>query len=225
MLLKMGDLDFRMNQVKLKDFIKEEKIVTPLYVLRLYKDLDITKDELILLMYLYNQDKCVFDPNKISFELGLDLMDIMALISNLTEKKLVMVNTTKDEKGIMQEVFDLSDLYEKIAVNIIKELNTKEENTLNMHDLIEKEFARRLTPLEHEMIDDWEEDNSKELIKEAVKEASINGVSNLRYIDKILFDWNKAGIKNPSDIKKEKPEEIKEEIYNCDWLNDDDEEI
>ena len=116
MLLKMGDLDFRMNQVKLKDFIKEEKIVTPLYVLRLYKDLDITKDELILLMYLYNQDKCVFDPNKISFELGLDLMDIMALISNLTEKKLVMVNTTKDERGIMQEVFFIPALFQSKSI-------------------------------------------------------------------------------------------------------------
>ena len=215
-----------MNQIKLKDYIKEEKIVTPLYVLRLYKELDLTKDEMLLLMYLYNQDKCVFNPNKISLELGFDLMDIMSLISNLTEKKLVMVNTIKDEKGIMQEVFDLSDLYEKITVKIIAELNTKEASNENIHDLIEKEFGRRLTPLEHEMIDDWEEGNSKELIKEAVKEASINGVSNLRYIDKILFDWNKAGIKNPNEIKRNNPkEDIKEEIYNCDWLNDDDEEI
>lgn len=215
-----------MNQIKLKDYIKEEKIVTPLYVLRLYKELDLTKDEMLLLMYLYNQDKCVFNPNKISLELGFDLMDIMSLISNLTEKKLVMVNTIKDEKGIMQEVFDLSDLYEKITVKIIAELNTKEASNENIHDLIEKEFGRRLTPLEHEMIDDWEEGNSKELIKEAVKEASINGVSNLRYIDKILFDWNKAGIKNPNEIKRNNTkEDIKEEIYNCDWLNDDDEEI
>ena len=75
------------------------------------------------------------------------------------------------------------------------------------------------------MIDDWEEGNSKALIKEAVKEASMNGVTNLRYIDKILLDWNKQGIKNPNEIRKNKVEEIKEEIYNCDWLNDDEEEI
>ena len=214
-----------MNQIKLKELIKEEKIVIPLYVLKMYKELDLSKDEMIILIYLFSKDKMVFDPNRICEDLDMDLTEIMMIISNLTEKKLLMVNTTKDEKGIMQEVFDLNDLYEKITVKLVKDLNTREENMENMHDLIENEFGRKLTNLEHEMIDDWIDGNSKELIEEAVKEASINGVSNLRYIDKILFDWNKAGIKNPSEIKKERQEEIKEEIYNCDWLNDEDEEI
>lgn len=214
-----------MNQVKLKELIIEEKIVIPLYALRMYKELDLSKDEMLLLIYLYSKDKNVFDPNKICEDLGFDLMSMMAIISNLTDKKILTVNTIRDEKGIMQEVFDLSSLYEKVTLEIVKKLNTKEENKENIHELIENEFGRRLTPLEHEMIDDWEEANSKELIKEAVKEASINGVSNLRYIDKILFDWNKQGIKNPSEIKKDKENVIKEEIYNCDWLNDDDEEI
>lgn len=214
-----------MNQVKLKELITEEKIVIPLYTLRMYKEFDLSKDEMLLLIYLYSKDKTVFDPNKICEDLGFDLMSMMAIISNLTDKKLLMVNPIKDEKGIMQEVFDLSALYEKLTIEIVEKLNTKEESDENMHELIENEFARRLTPLEHEMIDDWEEVNSKELIKEAVKEASINGVNNLRYIDKILFDWNKQGIKNPNEIKKNKENIIKEEIYNCDWLNDDDEEI
>ena len=133
----------------------------------------------------------------------------------------------KDEKGIMQEVIDLSMLYEKITIKIIEILNTKEENGLNIHELVENEFARRLSQMEHEMIDEWEAEYSKELIKEAVKEASINGVTNLRYIDKILFDWKKQGIKNKDEIKKvkeEKNNEIKDEIYNCDWLNDDEDE-
>ena len=45
-----------MNQVKLKELIKETKVVLPLYVLRMYKDFNLTSDELILLTYLYDKD-------------------------------------------------------------------------------------------------------------------------------------------------------------------------
>ena len=109
-------------------------------------------------------------------------------------------------------------------MKVIENLNTSDETDDNIHEIIEKEFNRRLSPMEHEMIDDWEKNSSKDLIKEAVKEASINGVNNLRYIDKILFDWGKQGIKNKDEIKQSK-DNTKEEIYNCDWLNDDDDEI
>ena len=208
-----------MNQVKLNELIKETKLVIPLYALRIIKEFNLESEEQLLLLYLYNNDKCIFDPNKICNE-----MNVMTYISNLSDKKLLSINMVKDEKGIMQEVIDLSMLYEKITIKIIELLNTKEENNLNIHELIENEFGRGLSPMEHEMIEDWERENSKDLIKEAVKEASINGVTNLRYIDKILFDWNKSGIKNPSEIKKEKYEDKKEEIYDCDWLNDDEDE-
>lgn len=214
-----------MNQVKLNSLIREKKIVIPLYVLRMYKDFNLTSDEEILLIYLYDQDKVVFDPNKICEDLHFDLMNLMMTISSLSDKKILSLNTIKDEKGVMQEVIDLTDLYEKITIKVVEGLNTKDEIKENVHEMIEKEFNRILSPMEHEMIDEWQESNSFELIKEAVKEASLNGVTNLRYIDKILYDWGKQGIKKPSDIKKEIEHEEVGTIYNCDWLNDEDEEI
>ena len=58
-----------------------------------------------------------------------------------------------------------------------------------------------------------------------MKEASLNGVSNLRYIDKILFDWTKKGIQKKEDIKKEVQIENEVEIFNCNWLDDDEDEL
>ncbi len=80
--------------------------------------------------------------------------------------------------------------------------------------------------MECEMISSWKKNNyTDELIKEAVREATLNGVSSLRYIDKILYEWSKKGYKNKEDLKKNKKEEKKEEIeiYNCDWLDSDEE--
>ena len=59
-------------------------------------------------------------------------------------------------------------------------------------------------------------------IKEALKEAILSGVSNIRYIDKILFEWNKKGYKKREDIVKKsfKENDEIEELYDYDWLNE-----
>ncbi len=215
-----------MNQVKLNELIQEEKVVLPLYFLRMYKDFNVSLDEFILLAYLYNKDKIIFNPEKISDDLKIDLLMVMQCISNLEDKGLVSVNTVKNERGIMEEILNINPLFTKITQKLIEDLNIKEKEEINIHELIEREFNRRLSPLEHEVIDEWERNNfSKELIKEAVREASINGVNNLRYIDKILIDWSKKGIQKPEDIKKEIKEEKEEaqEVFKYDWLNEDEE--
>lgn len=214
-----------MNQIKLKDLIMEKKIVVPLYFLRMLRDFSLDSNELIVLLYLYDKDNLIFDPGKIKDDINMDLMVVMEIISSLEEKGLINIKTIKNDKGIMEEVISLEGLFNKISLNVIECLNTKEENSLNIHNLIEEEFGRKLTSLEHEMIDDWDNNNfDKELVREAVKEASINGVSNLRYIDKILIEWSKKGYKKPSDIKKNSEvSSYKVEIFNCDWLNEDEE--
>ena len=215
-----------MNQVKLNELIQEEKVVVPLYFLRMYKDFNVNLDEFILLVYLYNKDKIIFNPEKISDDLKMDLLMVMQCISNLEDKGLVSVNTVKNERGIMEEILNIEPLFTKITQKLVEELNIKEKEEINIHELIEREFNRRLSPLEHEVIDEWERNNfSKELIKEAVREASINGVNNLRYIDKILIDWHKKGIQKPEDIKKDTKEEkeVDQEVFKYDWLNEDEE--
>ena len=51
--------------------------------------------------------------------------------------------------------------------------------------------------MEVEIIKEWLHDgNSEELIKEALKEAIYNNARNLKYIDRILFNWRTKGIKS-----------------------------
>jgi len=214
-----------MNKVKLNNLIKEGNIVIPLYIFKLYKKFNLTLDEFIILMYLYNKDGFIFDPLKISEDLGIDIMEVMGYVSVLTDKGIISLDVLKNEKGMLEEKINLSNFFEKISLSLINEFNDDEVvSDNNIYKTIEIEFNRKLTPLECEVIKEWQDNNyTDELIKEALKEASINGVSNLRYIDKILFEWDKQGIKVPSDIKKSKEIMNDVEIYNCNWLDDDDE--
>ena len=77
-----------------------------------------------------------------------------------------------------------------------------------------------------EIINAWIESGfSEELIEAALKEAVYNGALTLRYVDKVLYEWNRKGIKVPADIKKamEKVPEAplyEASVMNFDWLNE-----
>lgn len=215
-----------MNKVKLNDLIKDGNIVIPLYMLRLYKKYNLTLDEFIFLMYLYNKSFTIFDPELIAEELNYDIMEVMGYISVLSDKGLITLDIDKSN-GVFEEKISLNNFYEKITLSLINELGEEEDNKKDesIFAEIELEFNRKLTPMEKSVVVEWQDNNySNELIREALKEASLNGVSNLRYIDKILFDWMKKGVKTKEDIKKKEAEpEI--EIFNCNWLDEEDEEI
>ena len=153
-----------------------------------YKKFQIDMDQFVFLMYLYHLGNSFpFDPEKFSSEFGVSTTDILNYIGILTEKKLVRVEVVKNDKGIMEEVVLLDDFYHKISLIMMDDANQETITNTNIFEIIEKEFSRTLSPIEYEIIKAWLESNiSEELIKEAVKEATFNGVSNLRYIDKIL---------------------------------------
>ena len=119
--------------------------------------------------------------------------------------------------------------------NILLNVNESKESSNDTSDIfeaIEKEFGRTLSPIEIEIIKSWLSNNySTDLINEALKEATFNGVSNLRYIDKILYEWGKNGIKTVSDVVDNRKKRAKareketsdvdiDEIVDWDWFDD-----
>ena len=195
-----------MNSSNLIDIFKKGDIVIPTFFLKNYKSMGLELDEFIFLMYLKsNSNSMTFDPEKISEDFGLELMEIMQIVGNLTEKDFISVEAKKNDKGYMEDVILLDGFYNKVKLLLVKEISNKKSEDVNnssIYEYIEKEFARTLSSIEYEIIRAWLENNiSEELIKEAVKEAVFNGVSNLKYIDKILYEWDKNGIKTVEDVE------------------------
>ena len=204
--------------------ILKSNLNVPLILLSNYKKLKINEKELIILIYLMNQKSSVFNPQKISEDLNIEISEVLESIEVLSNADLITINTLKDN-GLLEERIDLSNLYNKLAYLNINEEDNKEETT-NIYDSFENEFARTLSPIEYELIKSWlNNDYSEELILCALKEAVYNGVKNLRYIDKILYEWNNKGIKTKEDVLKDKQSfkknnTKKEEMFDYDWLNE-----
>lgn len=225
-----------MKGSKIVDLYRDGNIVIPVYILKNYNKLNLKLEEFIFLMYLYSLgNNILFDPAKFSKDLNLDLSVVMENVSKLSDKHLLKVDVKKNEKGVMEEKIDISDFYNKLSIMIMEDVNSDQRSEKsNVFEMIEKEFGRTLSPIEFEIIKAWLDNNiNEDLIKEALKEAIFNGVSNLRYIDKILYEWEKDGVKTKEDVikrknkrnrtlkKEEESKDIDLDIMEWDWFDED----
>ena len=210
---------------KVLDIIKQRDCTFPRILLTNYKKLGITDLELIILIYLINSDSLNYNPKQISQDLDIKINDVLQIINNLTEKGIISFEIVKINK-LSNEVIKLDLLYEKLTFLIIgKEEEVEEEN--EFISLFEKEAGRTLTSTEFELINGWQDlDYSEEIIMCALKESlRCTGTANFRYIDRILYEWNKKGIKTKEAVEKNKKEFKKAkssnmDLFDYDWLNE-----
>lgn len=206
---------------KILNLLRQGNIIIPTIFLSNYRKLELDEKEFILLCYLMNNNNLAFNPKQIGLNIGYSFKEVLEIIDSLTNKGFISIDIRK-ENNIKEEYINIDNLYGKLAFLVMNEEG--EELPTDLFSIFEREFGRTLSPIECELINAWKESNySEEIIKEALKEAILNGVSNLRYIDKILYEWNKKGIKKASDLQKKKDPVKKEkvEVFNYDWLNED----
>lgn len=216
-----------MKNKMIVDIIKDKNIVIPLYLYRLREKLNLTLEEFLVLMYLDNQGELIlFDVNKVGTELGLKNGEVLGLISSLNTKGLIDFKVIPNDRNIKEEYISLDNFYNKTSLLLMDETEEAKDET-NIFVMIEREFGRTLSPIECEIVKAWLDNNmSVEIIQCALKETVMNGVNNLRYMDKILYEWGKKGIKTKEDVAKnnanfkKKEESKKIDVFDYDWLDD-----
>ena len=215
------------------DAFKEGDIVIPIYMYKQLPELKISLESFIFLMYLRSIGNDVsFDVPKFSKTLGLEDKSIMGYVSELSSSGLIDIKVIKNDKGIMEEYIYLDNFYEKIGLKLankgVEEISKEKEDTNNIFSILEKEIGKQLSPIEIEIVKGWKEANySDDLIKEAIKEAVSNDAVSLRYIDKVLYNWNKDGVttveevnKRRKNFKESKSKDNKKELFEYNWLDD-----
>ena len=152
---------------------------------------------------------------------------ILQSFKALSIKGLISAKVTP-VKDKISETIDLTNVYRAMVSDINYDIKKKSEK--NIFEVFEKEFGRTLSPMEYEIINGWLSNQlSEELILGALKEATYNGVSSLRYIDRILLEWSKKGFKNMNDVnnfleKKDNQNKARNEekvLFDYNWLEDD----
>lgn len=209
------------NQV-LEGLVKEKDYIFKKALFKLVKDTNMTINELLLLIYFLNQETLTFNLKAIKEITFLDERLIMEAFSSLNNKELIKMSVRDGADGKSGEVVDLSRVYQAMVSEL--HVNIKANTSDNIFSLFEKEFARTLSPMEYEIINAWLSSGiNEDLIIAALKEATFNGVSNLRYIDKIIYEWGRKGFKNQADVNnylnKKSIEETKV-LFDYNWLDE-----
>ena len=205
------------------DYFKSQKYITNNLFVKKAIALKLSLEEFIMLTYFDNDYNSYLNMDELSKNIGLSSEKAYETFTSLLSKKLIDVKTEKDIEGRMIEKVCLDNFYTMIVEE--KQNIIKEEKKTDIYAEFEKEFARPITSMEYEIIGAWLEHNySEELIVGALKEAVYNGVRNLRYIDKILYEWNKKGFKTMEDVNnhliKREPKKEESELFDYNWLDD-----
>ena len=212
-----------MNSSFLEPYVKAKDYVLRKELFPLIWEYKLNLEEVLLLIYFMNEDVPTFDVEQINKITMISVNKILDSFTSLTNKGLISIDVIKENSGV-KEVVNLDPIYKCMIDGLMK--NNKKVVNNNIFEKFEKEFSRTLSPMEYEIINDWLDKNiSEELILGALKEATYNGVNNLRYIDKIIYEWNKKGFKNMEDVNnhlrnRNTSDKSVKEISDYNWLDE-----
>ena len=179
--------------------LTSKKIVVNDYIIKMATKNDLSLNEFLVLVYFDNGFSDVFNIEEVSNVLGIDSNSSLEAFNGLMVKGLVVLESTKDSSGKIKEIVKLDGLYEDLINDSEKEVKEKDKD--DIFKAFEKELGRTMSSTELELINGWlMSGTSEDIILGALKEAVYNGVRNFRYIDKIIYEWEKKGFKNMDEV-------------------------
>ncbi len=217
----------------LKKVLRSKKFVVSDFLIKIAYEKKLNLNEFLVLIYLENNFSDNFEIELISSSLGISVNDAMEAFNSLTLKGLVSLDSVKGADRRFNEVVNLNNVYDYALEELDNE--AKKEQKEDIFKVFERELGRTISSMELELINGWlVSGTSEEMILGALREAVYNGVSNFRYIDKIIYEWEKKGFKTMEDVNnhlknryqgKDKPQmkanlKKEQDILDYDWLDE-----
>ena len=190
-------------------------------LLAYYPQLKITNSELILIIQLelFAQKGNKFPSNEqMAANTNFSATEIASIIQQLIDKNDLTIDQVTDEKGRIGNYYNLDHLYSKLDNLLEKNVATPKsgEETTNTTSEIDNsplnqltrqfeiEFGRYLSPIEREEISAWlnVDHYDPEIIKLALREAVLSQAYSLKYVDRVLLNWQRHNLKTTSEVQK-----------------------
>ena len=196
------------------DAFKSGNLVLPSDLLLNYNQLFSSSDDFLVWQFFYLQNTTALgelSPSQIAEKIGKQVTEVNQAISRLTEKGLLQYRTI-ELNGEIEVIFDatlalerLDQLFEKQAPN---QVQSAPNDLKSLVDTFQQELGRLLSPFEIEDLEKSlkEDGTSADLIKEALREAVLNGKPNWKYIQAILRNWRHEGIKSVAQVEAKRQE-------------------
>ncbi|WP_412990346.1 DnaD domain protein [Pediococcus siamensis] len=196
-----------------REFLRAGNTVVSNYLITHFHQIGLTNDELIIYLIIEKQREQgdLFPSSKlIAKESGLTESKVYELLHEMIQNNLMEIKTTKHTDGKSYDQYSFEKLFEKLLQAANETVQTKKQASAKAEQetvfaQIETEFGRPLSPIEYETINQWLTDDhyAPELISLALKEAVLSQAYSLRYMDRILLNWEKKNLTTVSQVQKE----------------------
>lgn len=178
------------DRIFMSDFVTFPKVLfTSL------KDYGLSISESFVLLQLwhliYHERKSISDEDLVE-ALSSDEHEILEILAGLITKNCI---------GYWEKNGKMTYNLEPLINAIFNEDKTIPLGKGKVFASFESEFKRPLSPIETDLIDEWLEvkEYPEEMIYEVLKVAVANAKLSFKYIDHILIDWAKKGVKSQKE--------------------------
>ncbi len=206
------------------EFLTEKRFTLSTHLIQVAVSNNLSLAEFLLLVYFEDAVDKTFNVDTISKTLNINEKEILIAFNRLLSLNFIELEACKDKTNKCCEIVSLEPMYRKLFEKTEKQKELAKKETI--FDLFQKELGRSISPMEYEIINAWlEKGFSEELVLGALKEAVYNGVSSLRYIDKILYEWQKKGYHTMTEVEsglinRRKDNEKVPQLFDYNWLED-----
>ncbi|SFE34605.1 DnaD domain-containing protein [Alteribacillus iranensis] len=181
----------------------------PKLLLDHYAKIGLKDSEMMLLLHIHRfiEDNHPFPtPAELADRMSISESKCSEVLMSLIKRNFLKMDENQDDDAVMFETYSLSPLYERVLQLYIG--SEQEEAAVRrdgeLYEIFEQEFSRPLSPMECETIKVWldQDKYDPDIIQAALRETVLSGKLNLRYMDRILHEWHKNGVRTTHDARE-----------------------
>ncbi|UYZ11713.1 DnaD domain protein [Brevibacillus sp. WF146] len=193
-------------------------------LLKMYKRMSLSDEEMMLIIHLlsFQQEGNRFPTlQELEERMSLTPARLIQTLQKLLKEEWIRIDEYIDQQtGLRHEQYNLTPLYRKLYQSWREQLTASRivdsvaepfaeaaaasaEEPVGLYSRFEQAFGRPLSPFEIETIHMWTEQDGhpEELILTALREAAAVGKLHIRYIDRILLEWQKQQITSVEEAR------------------------
>lgn len=177
-----------------------------------YHELGMSTAQLVVYLEFKSYlDRGIIDPDirQIAQHLQTDENQVFELLHQMMSNKLVVQQMRRLDDGKEDAFWDFTPLINKLSAfneqKVTAKINTSNGNQRQKtFNKIEAEVGRPLSPMEMQIVNDWidRDHYPAAIIDLALRQAVMNNALSLQYMDRILRNWFRQGLKSVHDVQE-----------------------
>ncbi|WP_026962481.1 DnaD domain protein [Alicyclobacillus herbarius] len=189
------------------DFLAHPFVVLPVDLIQGCSALGLSPAEFVVLVQVITsvqtQEESFLTPQELANRSGLSPREAGDAIGRLVSRGLLSIGERLETDGTRTNYFDLSPLWQQLRG---KPTSSYEASTVSKDpfQLFEEEFGRPLSGLEYEQIRQWlsQDGHPEWMVVEALREAVLANKFSFKYIDRVLFEWQRHRIRTRQELER-----------------------